>query len=174
VGYGHLPLDSPLPAPEVVRTTGVPLLLPTRASGLAYDASMQAVYESMVRLPTVSSTTSYLPAVLERSVTVWSMTSSAPRLVTSAALGVRAHPHFGHPRHLVADGQVLDGRADGRHDAGEGAPEHPPTRPAHPEGQPGRSSEAAREPGTADPCVAGGHRGRTHLHQDVVPARLRS
>jgi len=41
----------------------------------------------MVRLPTVSSTTSYRPAELERSVTVWSMTSSAPRLVTSAAFG---------------------------------------------------------------------------------------
>lgn len=43
VAYGHVPYDSPLPAPAVART-GERLLLPTRAAGLAYDASMADVY----------------------------------------------------------------------------------------------------------------------------------
>ena len=47
--YGHVPYDSPLPAPWVART-GQRLLLPTRAAGLAFDPSMADVYTDTGRL----------------------------------------------------------------------------------------------------------------------------
>ncbi|SDE29804.1 PAS domain S-box-containing protein [Blastococcus fimeti] len=48
LGYGHLPYDSPLPAPWVART-GRELLLPTERSGLAFDGSMVGVYADIGR-----------------------------------------------------------------------------------------------------------------------------
>ena len=47
--YGHVPYDSPLPAPWVART-GQRLLLPTVTEGLAFDASMADVYADTARL----------------------------------------------------------------------------------------------------------------------------
>ena len=44
--YGNVPYDSPLPAPWVART-GREMLLPTRESGLAFDASMAGVYDNL-------------------------------------------------------------------------------------------------------------------------------
>ncbi|MFL6130424.1 MAG: SpoIIE family protein phosphatase [Mycobacteriales bacterium] len=49
VRYGDLPLDSPLAGPYSART-GERLLLPTRASGLAFCAEMGSVYEDTERL----------------------------------------------------------------------------------------------------------------------------
>ena len=46
--YGNVPYDSPLPAPWVART-GREMLLPTRESGLAFDASMAGVYDNLGR-----------------------------------------------------------------------------------------------------------------------------
>ena len=46
--YGNVPYDSPLPAPWVART-GREKLLPTRESGLAFDASMAGVYADLGR-----------------------------------------------------------------------------------------------------------------------------
>ncbi len=48
VAYGNVPYDSPLPAPWVART-GRELLLPTRESGLDFDASMAGVYTDIGR-----------------------------------------------------------------------------------------------------------------------------
>jgi serine phosphatase RsbU (regulator of sigma subunit) len=47
--YGQVPYDSPLP-PAWVARNGQRLLLPTRASGLAFDASMADVYADTARL----------------------------------------------------------------------------------------------------------------------------
>lgn len=50
LNYGHVPYDSPLPAPYVART-GERLLLPTVASGLAFDkVSMSGVYKDIGRM----------------------------------------------------------------------------------------------------------------------------
>jgi PAS domain S-box-containing protein len=46
---GHLPADSPLPACWTART-GQRLILPTRAAGLAFHESMEAVYQDTQRL----------------------------------------------------------------------------------------------------------------------------
>ena len=49
VKYAHIPFDSPLPAPWVARS-GQRLLLPTRASGMAFDPVMAEFYADTQRL----------------------------------------------------------------------------------------------------------------------------